>query len=267
MGTIFPPLKPLDQSPAMPPQTRIAVSVLALASASALAQPVQFELGFDGNINGGPLGATGSGSFDRDGMGLNTAELNFQAIPDGFSPLAVDALLTNICPNGFVAEDGTKNLWDLGGGTYQLERVFQWVGVPGSLITVEAEVTFDSDEQLLTSFMTLSGTYGGPTDLIGIESYSILWLPGSVDGEVFEAGTAVVNTASGEDLIVQFASRYTGLASNLPGVQTGAGTFDTSFDGDTLSVGWEGFFAVPAPGSAVLLLTAGTAAAFRRRHA
>jgi hypothetical protein len=252
----------------MPAMPRVAVpAVLALAAVVAGAQPVQFNLEFDGNINGGPLGATGSGSFDRDGMGLNGAELNFQAMPQGFNPLAVDALLTNICPNGFVAEGGTKNLWDLGGGTYQLERVFQWLGVPGSLIEVQAEVTFDSDEQLLTSLMTLNGTYDGPTDLIGIESYSILWLPGSVDGELFEAGTAVVNTASGEDLIVQFASRYTGLASNLDSIQTGTGVFNTRFDGDTLLVDWEGFFAIPAPGPVALLLVAGGALAARRRRA
>jgi uncharacterized protein (TIGR03382 family) len=178
----------------------------------------------------------------------------------------VDALLTNVCPNGFRAEGGTQNLWDLGGGSYLIERTFQWIGYPGSIVTTTAEVTFDADAQHLTSSMHFSGDYAGPTDLVAIEDYSVLWLPGSLEGEVFEAGTAVVRRANDELLIVQFATRYYGLRDSLTQTQYGIGDFETTFDGETLTIDWDGYFQVPAAPT-LALAAAGLGALGRRRRA
>jgi len=245
--------------------TALAV-FLAAAADWASGQMLTFEVEFDGEINGQTIDASGSGSLERQGMGSNFGTIGFDALPDNFSPLAVDALLTNVCPNGFRADGDADNLWDLGGGEYLIERTFQWIGYPGSIVTSTAEVTFDADAQHLTSSMHFSGNYAGPTDLVAIESYSVLWLPSSTEGEVFEAGTALVRRATGDLLVVQFATRYFGLRDSLGQTQFGIGTFDTTFDGETLTIGWDGYFQVPAPGSLAIGGLAAAALARRRRR-
>ncbi len=239
---------------------------LLLVGGQARGQMLTFEVEFDGEINGQTIDASGSGSLERQGMGSNFGTIGFEALPDNFSPLAVDALLTNVCPNGFRADGNADNLWDLGGGEYLIERTFQWVGFPGSTITSTAEVTFDADAQHLVSSMHFSGEYTGPTDLVAIESYSVLWLPSSTEGEVFEAGTALVRRATGDLLVVQFATRYFGLRDSLGQTQFGVGSFDTTFDGETLTIGWDGYFQVPAPGSLAIGGLAAAALARRRRR-
>ncbi|MCC7388064.1 MAG: hypothetical protein IT431_04770 [Phycisphaerales bacterium] len=247
-------------------QTRwVAVALGLGVSSSAWAQALNFTVEFDGMINGEPLLATGSGSMDRRGQGNNFGEIDFEDLPGGFDPFAVDTLLTNICPNGFRAEGGSDNLWDLAGGSYGIERTFQWIGLPGSTISATALVEFDEELQTVHSSMHLTGNYDGPTDLLGIESYSVLWLPSSAEGEMFEAGTAVVRRANGEQLLVQFATRYFGMDHGLSAPQFGVAEFDATFDGRTLTMGWDGYFeVVPAPASLTVLLAAGLLGRRRR---
>lgn len=244
---------------------RGALVAASLLSGAAWGQVLTFSVEFDGTLNGEPIQGSGSGSMDRQGQGNNFGSVDFGDAPADFTPFALDTLLTNVCPNGFQAERGSKNLWDLGGGTYFVERTFQWVGYPGNTVFANAEVTFDEDAQTLFSSMELSGNYNGPTDLVAIESYNVLWLPSSTEGEVFEAGTAVVRRANGELLIVQFATRYYGLRDSLQGPQFGVGDFDVTWDGQTMTVGWDGYFEVPAPGTP-LLAAAGLMALSRRRR-
>jgi hypothetical protein len=240
--------------------------VVAAMTTTAGAQVINFQVEFDGEINGETIDASGGGGLDRNGTGNNFADIGFEALPRNFSPFAVDALLTNICPNGFRADGDSQNLWDLGGGNYSIERTFQWIGFPGSTIFSSADVTYDDDSETLFSSMTFSGNYNGPTDLVAIESYGVLWLPGSTDGEFFESGTAVVRRANGEQLLVQFATRYFGLQENLLETQFGIGSLDASFDGQNLTVGWEGEFEVtPTPGTG-LVCGMGLLAMSRRRR-
>jgi|GEM_PF-1454130 len=249
-----------------------AASVFSIASATLLlagaahAQVIDFQVNFDGQINGQTIDASGSGGLDRNGQGNNFADIGFNAVPRNFNPLAVDALLTNVCPNGFRADGDSQNLWDLGNGNYSIERTFQWIGFPGSTIFSSAEVTFDEKSEIMTSSMTFSGNYNGPTDLVAIESYGVLWLPSSTEGEFFESGTAVVRRANGERLLVQFATRYFGLQESLRETQFGIGTLDAQWDGQNLTIGWEGEFEVtPAPGTG-LIAGMGLLAFGRRRR-
>lgn len=239
---------------------------LAIITSAAGAQVLNFQVEFDGEINGQTIDASGSGGLDRNGQGNNFANIGFNALPRNFNPLAVDALLTNVCPNGFRADGDSQNLWDLGNGNYSIERTFQWIGFPGSTIFSSAEVTFDEQTEMMTSSMTFSGNYNGPTDLVAIESYGVLWLPGSTEGEFFESGTAVVRRANGEQLLVQFATRYFGLQESLRETQFGIGSLEAQFDGQNLTIGWEGEFEVtPAPGTG-LIAGLGLLAMNRRRR-
>lgn len=76
---------------------------------------------------------------------------------------------------------------------------------------------------------------------------------------MFEAGTAVVRGANGEQLLVQFATRYFGMDSGLSAPQFGVAEFDATFDGRTLTMGWDGHFegVAPVPASLTALLAAG----------
>jgi hypothetical protein len=225
---------------------------------------VGFDAQFDGMINGEPIAAGGSGSFDASGEGSSFGSIDFDSVPSGFTPIAANAMLTNICPNGFLADGDSMNLWELTGGSYSIDRTFGWIGFDG-FMSASADVVMQEGGQSISSSMTFEGTYAGPTDLVGIDSYSILWLPGSLPGEMFEAGTAVMRRANGEIVVTQFATHYTGMANSLLEPQYGEGFLDVTWDGQTLDLGWTGVFQVPTPSSAGLLAAAGVMASRRRR--
>ena len=75
----------------------------------------------------------------------------------------------------------------------------------------------------------------------------------------------VLERATGDTLILQFASIFSGLANDLSEPQFGTGAFNTSFDGTTLLLEWDGEFYVPAPATGVLMGMMGLAATRRRR--
>lgn len=247
-------------------RTALAGFVAMACAGSSQGGTIGFNADFDGMINGQPIAAGGSGSFDPSGMGSSFGSIGFESIPSGFHPIAANAMLTNICPNGFLADGDSMNLWELTGGNYSIDRTFQWIGHDG-LVSASADVVAGEGGQSISSSMTFEGTYAGPTDLVGIESYSILWLPGSQPGEMFEAGTSVMRRANGELVITQFATHYTGMANSLIEPQMGFGVMDVVFDGQTLSLGWDGVFQLPSPSSAALLACAGVMASRRRRSA
>jgi hypothetical protein len=236
--------------------------VMASAPALARAQLASFETVFNGSVNGGAVAASGGGVVDLDQDGRSFASVTFTQRPASFDPLA-PSLISNLCANAFQAEGDEDNLFSLSGGTYQVSRAFSWLGVPNSNLFIESTVTWDGTS--FDSISTLSGTYNGPTDIVGISSYAITWLPSSAPGEFFESGTAVLERANGESLIVQFASVFSGLERDLEQVQFGTGFFDTSFDGENLTLGWDGFFVVPSPSGLAVFALVGVAAGRRRR--
>lgn len=240
----------------------VLVASVVLCASSAQSQLVNFTNTFSGSVNGSPVAASGSGQVDLDSMGQSNATIDFSQVPQTFNPLSV-SLISNLCSNAFRDDGDPDNLWALGGGNYQTSRVFQWIGVPNSTMQIDSTVTESGGA--LTSSSTISGSYNGPTDIVGIQNYSISWLPSSAPGEFFEAGTVVLERATGDTLIMQFATVFSGLQNDLQQPQFGIGTFETTWDGTTLTLGWDGEFMIPAPGSASLLMVAGTFAMRRRR--
>lgn len=246
-------------------QTRFVATAALAFSPAAAGQLLDFTTFFDGSVNGQAFEGSGGGSLDLSQQTTSLAEITFDALPRNFSPLAV-SLVSNLCSNSFMADDASQNLFDLSGGNYSVTRAFQWVGVEQSAVVIESEVgVIEGLGSGLASFSTLSGFYNGPNDITGVQSYSVTWLPSSAPGEFFESGTVVLERATGDTLIMQFASVFSGLANDLQNTQFGVGTFDTEFDGQTLTVGWQGQFAVPAPASLGPLLCGAVLVGRRRR--
>lgn len=237
------------------------IASLAFVAASG-AQSIDFVSTYSGQVNGQSLDATGGGVLDLSRQGNSNGQIDFSTLPTGFDPEVV-SLLSNLCSATFRTEDSTENLWTLGAGNYTVQRVFQWVGFPGSFLTFDSTVT--SDGELVSASSVLNGTYNGPTGVAGVQSYSVIWIPGSAPGEVFESGTMILDMDNGDELVVAFATVYRGLERSLPGVQVGRGLFNTDFDGSRLTFGWDGNFAIPTPGAGVVFALAGLAAARRRR--
>ncbi|TVQ62526.1 MAG: hypothetical protein EA378_04120 [Phycisphaerales bacterium] len=248
----------------MPALRRATLGCLASAAfvAAAGAQSIDFVSTYTGQINGQSLDAAGAGTLDLAQQGNSSGQIDFSTLPTGFDPEVV-SLLSNLCSATFRTEGSTENLWTLGAQDYTVQRVFQWVGVPGSFLTFDSTVT--SDGELVSASSVLNGNYNGPTGVAGVQSYSVIWIPGSLPGEIFESGTMILDMDNGDELVVAFATVYRGLERSLPGIQVGNGLFNTDFDGSRLTFGWDGNFAVPTPGTAAVLALAGLAATRRRR--
>jgi hypothetical protein len=238
-------------------------SGVLLCASSAHAQLMNFQTSFSGSVNGGPVAAAGSGVVDLGQTGMSMASVDFSDRPMSFDPLSV-SMISNLCANAYRDIGSPDNLFALSGGNYSTARTFSWIGLPGSSMSIDSTVINEKGELFSTS--VVSGNYNGPTDIIGIQDYSITWLPSAAPGEFFEAGTVVLDRASGDTLIMQFATVFSGLQNDLQQQQFGIGTFDTSFDGTTLTLEWDGEFMVPAPASGLLFAGLGTVAVRRRRH-
>lgn len=245
----------------------VTAGIVGLALGTASGDVVRFESTYTGRVNGGAIEATGDGMIDLGQGGGSSAAITFTERPSSFDPSAV-SLISNLCTNSFQTnrgKSGSQNLFDLAGGNYTVTRAFQWVGLPGSAVFIDSVVTNGGGEGVWFSDSVLRGTYRGPTDIIGISEYSIIWQPSTAPGEFFESGTAVLKRANGESLILQFSSVFSGLSSNLEAVQFGAAEFDLSFENETLTVGWDGVFEVPSAGTLPALAIGVLLGARRRR--
>lgn len=241
-------------------------AVCVLAAGPVAGQNLNLDLSFGGMVNGEELSATGMGQLSTDGDAASSASIVFDSLPSSFTPLAT-SMMSNLCTLAFSTGGGTDNLFDITGGSYSMTRVFQYPTLgPSSNLVVSAEVTLDGDT--LVSEMTFDGNYAGPIDLVSISSYAVTWLPSSTEGEFFEAGTIIAETGGegfSEPLIISFASVFTGFEGSLEQPQLGTADFETSFDGQSLDISWNGEFERSVPAPATLALLGGLIAARRRR--
>ena len=75
----------------------------------------------------------------------------------------------------------------------------------------------------MTYTMNLSGTYAGPTDLIGVVSYQVRWRQGQ-NGTLLEEGSAIVQRSGGATLQVNIQTVYGGVSGTLAANQVGSAT-------------------------------------------
>lgn len=172
---------------------------------------------YSGNINGTPLVATSTGSINTDGPG-GALSATFSSIPtDTFTPLAVgSSLVTLVCWSSAERVSGAhgfaQNLFDLSGGNYTVDRTFTYPTLPGSILTATGTVATVGSNMTYTA--DFSGTYNGPTDIVGVSNYQVRWVqgPGST---VLETGTATLLLSGGGTLELGIGTTYGGLTSPL----------------------------------------------------
>jgi len=230
-----------------------------------LAIPLQLEGTYIGQINGAPVEANVSGHLDTTGNTLNHFELSFITIPNNFNPFAATNSW-NSSYHGVAAlpisnkYGDAVNLFDLSGGNYFAGRTVRWSSLPGEQIVLTANVT-TSAGIMTANDATVNGTYTGPTDLIGVVDYQMLWT--QIDPTTVEIiSTASLLRTNGQILDANVISVYSGLSSQMPtNQQTGTYTFSNqSYRNNIMSFDWKGTVAAaPEPGT-IMLLSLGLAA-------
>jgi hypothetical protein len=87
-----------------------------------------------------------------------------------------------------------KNLYDLTKGNYTVLRTISYPEFAGSQITTNAQVKAAKDSEWDTN-ISINGTYNGPTDVVAVKDYQIIW---TSDGKsILESGSATLELKSG----------------------------------------------------------------------
>jgi len=86
------------------------------------------------------------------------------------------------------------NLYDLTIGNYSVLRTISYPDFPGSQIETNAQVRAVKTSEWETN-ITINGTYHGPTDVVAVKDYQIIW---TTDGKnILESGSAALELKSG----------------------------------------------------------------------
>lgn len=190
------------------------LAALCGAAWTASAGPLAVFGSYTGNINGTALAATSAGTINTDGPG-GALIVTFNSIPNStFTPLAVgSSVVTLICWSSAERLDANAlNLFDLSGGNYTVDRTFTYPTLPGSMLTAMGTVATVGSEMTYTA--DFSGTYGGPTDIVGVSDYTVSWVQGP-GNTVLETGAATLLLSGGGTLALGVSTTYGGLTSPL----------------------------------------------------
>lgn len=86
------------------------------------------------------------------------------------------------------------NLYDLTKGNYRVLRTISYPDFPESKIVTDARVKAAKSSEWDTS-ITINGTYNGPTDIVSVKDYQLIW---TTDGKnILESGSATLELKSG----------------------------------------------------------------------
>jgi hypothetical protein len=79
-------------------------------------------------------------------------------------------------------------------GNYSVLRTISYPDFPGSQFVTNAQVKAVKDSDWDTN-ITINGTYNGPTDVVSVEDYQLIW---TTDGKnILESGSATLKLKSG----------------------------------------------------------------------
>jgi hypothetical protein len=133
-------------------------------------------------------------------------------------------------------------LFDLTGGNYIVKRTVLFSEFPASQLTFEADVTAVSGSEWSTK-LTVGGTYDGPTDVISVRDYQLMW---TSDGKtISENGSVLLVLTSGKTVQTKWTSTITpkdGDLRKFPGAGEQVNVTFSPFriEGDRMSYQWTG---------------------------
>ncbi len=179
---------------------------------------LKIEGKIDGAINGTEFSAVASGFLDTSGGKMNHFELSFiDKLPDNFNPIvASNCWNSSYHPVAMLPlndNKGATNLFPLINGEYITSRTVKYptLGIE-NFLEFKSNV-FVKDGVISTTSSTVSGTYNGPLDVIGVVDYNQVWKQGT-DGKSVEIDiTANLKRVSGELIPVKITTRYSGFDS------------------------------------------------------
>jgi len=135
------------------------------------------------------------------------------------------------------------DLWDMtGGGNYTVRRTLTYPEHPNSQIVFETEVTAASETEWSTR-IAISGTYDGPTDVVGTKDYRLEW---TTDGKALsEKGSATLELSSGGSVRSVWTSVIVPAKPNFERFASGGEVADVTFspfkiDGNKMTYDWQG---------------------------
>ncbi len=133
------------------------------------------------------------------------------------------------------------NLYDLTMGNYRISRTISYPDFPESKIVTDGKVKATKSSEWNTN-ITINGTYNGPTDIVSVKDYQIIW---TIDGKnILESGSATLELKSGGSVRQVWTSKITPEQSFDKFPQAGE-LITISFsifqiDGNSMSYKWEG---------------------------
>ncbi len=134
------------------------------------------------------------------------------------------------------------NLYDMTGGNYRVRRTVTYPDFANSRLDFEAEVRAVKDDEWSTD-IAIGGTYDGPTDVVAVKDYTVLW---SSDGKtLFEEGSADLVLASGGIVRSKWTSDILPTRQDLRDFPKEGERVMVSYSafairGNTMSYEWEG---------------------------
>ncbi len=240
-------------------------------SSYAFGTTMQFSGHYTGEINNVQISADSIGSIDTTGSSTNNIEIMFQSIPRSLHPFVLGlSWNTSRCLLGVEPVTQTTcnalNLYDLSDGSYTAGRLVSWPSLPGDSIQIITQESISGNMLSYTSEVT--GTYSGPTDIIGVADYNFIMTQLDATTIDFFSTTSLLR-ANGESFEVVMDTIYSGLSQQMPTQQRGELYFSNlSFSNNVLSFNWDGTVeCVPEPSSVILFIAGILTAAltWRRR--
>jgi hypothetical protein len=134
------------------------------------------------------------------------------------------------------------NLYDLTGGSYSVRRTVSYPQFPRSVLLFVTDVRAVGASEWETT-IRVSGTYEGPTDVVGVRDYQLVWT--AAGDTLVEKGTATLVLSSGGWVRSEWSSTIVPRGRGLRGFPRAGEIVKASIspfriDGDRMSYKWEG---------------------------
>ena len=142
------------------------------------------------------------------------------------------------------------NLYDLTHGNYSVRRTLTYPDYPNSQIVFDTEVKAVSEREWST-IINISGKYDGPTDIVAVRDYTVMW---TTDGKtLLEKGSATLQRGTGDSVRSEWSSSIVPKERRFDKFPSAGEMLRVTFsplrvDGNKMSYDWHGTVSVAVAG-------------------